>query len=281
MSKTLAVLITLTFMMPCGLAQTHAIGTASARGYFRVDDYMVIDNATLFDGSVVQTGGASAVLRLGTGTRITMAANSRGKLFGDRIVLQQGASELTASNPFQLQVHGLRVRPMEANSLGRVSLLAGNKVQVSVLRGGFGVTNGQGKLLATINPGLARAFTIQGGDASMAQSDGSKDFSDVGVLDRKNGRYYLTDAWGSTYELTGQDLDKYVGAKVVVLGTEVSGSKAEGIVAVISVNQISVNGPSNHSGKTKVIVSTALMGAGIGTAVGLYESNQGQPPASR
>ena len=92
-----------------GAAESISIGTVSARGDFRVDSHVVRGNATLFNGSVIETGSATADLRMGKGAAITMSANSRGTLYSDRLVLQQGESELTAPPAFQLEVQGLRV----------------------------------------------------------------------------------------------------------------------------------------------------------------------------
>ena len=49
-------------------AGTTAIGTVSARGSLRVDGYAVKGDATLFNGTVVETGQASAALRLNKGS---------------------------------------------------------------------------------------------------------------------------------------------------------------------------------------------------------------------
>ena len=51
-------------------------------------------NATLFDGSVVETSQASADLRLNKGVEITMSPASRGTLYSDHLVLQQGPSQV-------------------------------------------------------------------------------------------------------------------------------------------------------------------------------------------
>ena len=78
-----------------------SIGTVSARGDFRLDSHVVRGNATLFNGSVVETGVATADLRVGKSAAITMSTNSRGTLYSDRLVLQQGESELTRVNSGQ------------------------------------------------------------------------------------------------------------------------------------------------------------------------------------
>ena len=63
----LKVLLVVVCMLSNAEAGTVLIGTASARGDMRVDNYTVKGGATLFDGSVVETGQASADLHLGAG----------------------------------------------------------------------------------------------------------------------------------------------------------------------------------------------------------------------
>lgn len=104
MLKTLLAVTILLCSSYFAAAGTVSIGTASARGDMRVDSYMVRGNATLFDGTVLETGQATADLRLDKGTQITMSTSSRGTLYRDRLVLQQGESEMTASGSFQLEV---------------------------------------------------------------------------------------------------------------------------------------------------------------------------------
>src|SRR5665213_2037084 len=64
MFRKLQVAAILLCMLSYAAAGTVSIGTASARGDLRVDSYLVKGNATLFDGSVVETGQTTANLRL-------------------------------------------------------------------------------------------------------------------------------------------------------------------------------------------------------------------------
>src|ERR1035438_5823148 len=85
MFKNLQVIALLLCTLPYAAAGTVAIGTASARGDIRIDRYTVNGNATLFDGSVVETEQATADLRLDKGVQITMSTRSRGTLYRDQI----------------------------------------------------------------------------------------------------------------------------------------------------------------------------------------------------
>ena len=269
MIDKLKVLVVVLCMLSYAEAGTVSIGTASARGNMRIDNYMVRDSATLFDGSVVETAQASADLHLGQGTEIRMASSSRGTLYRDHLVLQQGASELSASGSFKVEAEGLRVTPSEPNSRGTVSLRSGNKLEVAALSGSFGVMNQQGILLASVRPGQPLSFAMQAGGASSS-------FTGTGVLSAEGGNYFVT-VGGVEYQVTGKDLSKKVGKTVKVTGAIVSGATpAAGATAVIAVSSISVVGAIS----TGWIVAGVLIAAGAGVGIGLAVSAAGTPAAS-
>jgi hypothetical protein len=246
----------------------------------RVDSYLVKGNATLFDGSVVETGQATANLRLNKGTEITMSTASRGTLHSDRLVLQQGESELAASSSFQLEANGLRVTPNEPNSRGVVSLKAGNTVEVASLNGSFGVTTDHGVLLANVRPGRVVSFAMQAG-ANPAN------FSGVGLVSFDNGTYYLTTNENVKYVLTCKDSRKFVGDKVVVSGTLQGGTpgQAGGAGTMLCVKTMDINGGGGGGGgmstTTKWIIAGVIVGGGVGVGIAIADRNQGTTPISK
>jgi len=274
MFRKLQAVAALMCMLSYAAAGTVSIGTASARGDMRVDSHMVKGNATLFDGSVVETGQATADLRLDKGAAITMSTNSRGTLYRDRLVLQRGKSELADSSPFKLEANGLRVTPNETNSRGVVSLAAGNTVEVAALNGSFGVTNVQGILLANVRPGSVVSFAMQAAGANPTTS-----FSGVGLVSYEDGHYYFTDNANVKYEIVGKDFKQYVGTKVQISGS-IQAPAAEGTPSVISVSSIGINGPTGMSTTTKLIIGGVVVGAAVGIGVGIAVSNSSKPPAS-
>jgi hypothetical protein len=274
MLKKLQVLAVLLCMLSYSAAGTVSIGTASARGDMRVDSYMVKGNATLFDGSVVETGQASADLRLAKGTEITMAVSSRGTLYSDRLVLQQGQSELAANSSFQLQANGLRVTPSEPHSRGVVSMKSSNTVEVAALTGSFGVTNDHGVLLASVRPGRTVSFAMQA-------AAGPLSFYGVGMVSYENGNYYLTIATDEKFLLTGQDFSKYVGKKMQVTGTVQAGTTtAGGAAQVVTVSSLAINGAVGGISTTALIIGGVVVAGGVGLAVGVYEATKATPAAS-
>jgi len=274
MLKKLQLVAVLLCMFSYAAAGTVSIGSVNARGDMRVDSYTVKGNATLFDGSVVETDQATADLRLDKGTQITLSVGSRGTLYSDRLVLQRGESELKASNPFNLEANGLHVTPTEPNSRGVVSLRAGNTVEVAALNGSFGVTR-DGILLASVRPGRVVSFAMQaGGDRTS--------FSGSGMVSLEHGRYYLTSEAGVKYEVTCRDLHQYVGSKIDITGTmQPVAGQGEGAAPVICASSATVHGASGLGLGKALLISGVLVGAGVGIGVGVYEYNKPSPPASR
>ena len=97
----LLAMILVSFSYAYASGATGSIGTVSARGDLRVDGYTVWGNGTLFNGTAVETGQATATLRLDNGTEIKLAINSHGVVYRDHLVLLQGRSQLkTSGAPF-------------------------------------------------------------------------------------------------------------------------------------------------------------------------------------
>lgn len=275
MFKKLQVAAILFCLLSYAEAGTVSIGTASARGDMRVDSYSVKGNATLFDGSVVETGQATANLRMNKGAEITMSSSSRGTLYGDHLVLQQGKSELAGSGAFQLQASGIRVTANEANSRVVVSVKPGNTVEVASLNGSFGVTSEHGILLANVHPGRVVSFAMQAGG-------NPTNFSGVGLVSYENGVYYLTTSEDVKYVLTCKDLKQFVGDKVVVTGT-LSGPLGQAGTAgtTLCVKSMDINGGGNGGGSgmgiahaNKLIIAGIVIGAGAGLGVAIAETSQ-------
>lgn len=277
MFKSLQVMALLFCTISYSTAGTLSIGTASARGDIRVDNYLVKSNTTLFDGSVVETGQATADLRLDKGAQITMAANSLATLFKDHIVLQRGKSELATPTSYHFEVNGLHVIPSEPNSRGVVSLGAGNTVKVAALIGSFMVSNDHGVLLASVRPGALLSFVVQAGENATTVTDMP------GMVSFENGHYYLTSNQDVKYEVTGKDLKRYIGTKVVISGVlQASDTQGQQVISVVALKSIELNGGGEMLKRAKpLIIGGVAVAAAGGIAYWIYDANQTSTPASR
>lgn len=277
MLKKLQAVLALFCMTSYASAGSAVLGTASVRGDMLVDGYTVRGDATVFNGSVVETNDASAILRMGHGVDITLSKSSRGTVYGDHFLLQRGESELHAPGSFQLQANGLHVAAGEPNSVGVVTLTPKNAVEVAALSGSFQIRDGHGLLLSNVLPGRPLTFAMQ------AEASTSPYYvSTVGLLENQDGHYYLVTDENVKYELTGSDLQKFVGDKVVITGTLNPAAQAGGTAGTVTVKTIKINPGGPREGITKkgkwMIIGTALGGAGAVAWV-IYDAEQ--PQASR
>ena len=269
--KKLQVAVILFCMLSYAQAGTVSIGTASAYGDIRVDDSIVKGNATLFDGSVVETVKATANLRINKGTEITMAAGSRGTLYSDHIVLQQGETELVAPQSFQLHAAGIRVRSNEPGSRAVVAVKPDKTVEVASLNGSFGITNEHGIILANVVPGNPLSFAMQA-------ATNNENFVGSGHVSFENNTYYLTTGAHAKYVLTCQSPATFVGYKVDVTGNlEVTNGET-----VLCLSRITQSLSPGISTTGKWIIGGVVVAALAGSAIGLSRlSGQIKSPASR
>jgi len=240
-----------------GVAASPAIGTVMAKGSFRLDNATVRGNATLFEGATIETAETGSSMELSSGARVTLSPESKGRFFGDHVVLERGQGRLDKTAGFHVEARGLTIQPETGNATGRV-LLASTRVQVAALTGSFRVLNASGMVVAKLPPGLTLAFEPQVSSAPAKL---------MGRLLIKNGHYLLTDETTNvTVELFGPGLAKGVGHRVEVTGTldptVTPVSDASEFIRVASVKTIPVSGaaPAGAAGGSSgaVISGTAI-----------------------
>ena len=81
-----------------------AIGIVTASGHFSVEGSEVWGNATLFDGTMVETTSASSEMSLRGGVKVQLGAGSRARIWQNRLVLEKGAAQLAAPGSFEVRV---------------------------------------------------------------------------------------------------------------------------------------------------------------------------------
>src|ERR1700712_4021241 len=90
------------------LASAPVIGIASSQSGVTLDNAKVSGNATIFDGSTVQTDGYSRI-HLNNGTRLDLGAGSRATVYSNRLSLERGTSETQGAN-FEVTANTLKIR---------------------------------------------------------------------------------------------------------------------------------------------------------------------------
>jgi hypothetical protein len=282
MRKSLAALMLFSFSAAYAVAGSGSIGTVSARGDLRIDGYTVQGNGTLFDGSAIETGKATATLRLENGTEITMDSNSSGIVHRDRLDLLKGKSQLKAAkSPFYFEADGLRVSPGSTNAQGVVAIDSQRAVEVASISGDLKIVNEAGLALAHVTPGssmslLQQASQHESQPAPIPASANGTTVTEVGVVTFDEGHFYLYAVDGTKYQLEGRDFQKLDGQKIEVTGTLKLSTKPNGI-PIIYVNTNKVNGAvgifSTSAGK--IWFYSLLAGGGAGAGIAIYETTKG------
>lgn len=269
------------FSLSCGslFGATGAIGTVSARGEMQVNGSTIWGDGTLFDGTTIETSAATVDLRLEGGTQIRMAADSRGVVYRDHLVLLRGKTQMkTSGASYFLEAAGLRVVPGESNALGVVSLGNSDAVEVAAVTGNFRIVDDTDLALAHVAPGAAFSFRADQGPTTPQQGAPPSFLTKVaGLVSSDRGSYYFTTD-GIKYSLvTGRELKKFVGKKVILSGFLQAPAAAGGLNEIL-VTEIQINGGAGMTTGTKVLIGAAVAGGAAGAAIGA--SSGSKSPAS-
>lgn len=141
-------------------AATPAIGVAFSNGTLLINNANAVGNASLFDGSTVETSGEASRLHLKSGADVQMGSESRGKVFADRTVLEKGMMELKTTGKYGIEAKSLQITGTDSDAMAKVSI-HGKTVQVASLSGHVQVASAAGVVVANIAPGMAFDFTPQ------------------------------------------------------------------------------------------------------------------------
>ena len=293
-------------------AFSAAIGIAKANGSFRVDSNPVAGNATLFEGNTLETAAASSDLQLYSGTRMRLAPDSRGRVFGDRLVLEKGLGEWDSATGYWVEARGLRILADSPGASGRVLITGSRKVQAAALAGSLRVTTADGTVVALVTPAMALEFepqTVTGVQAPFEMS---------GCLELRNGQFVLRDPLtGVVEEIRGSQLQGEVGNMIEVTATVVPGAKpatdAMEVIQITRMRRVSRNcavaaPPSTQaakpgaespsagqapttppvaprrgmSGASKAVIAGVIVGgAGTGVGLAILKKNEDKGTISR
>lgn len=182
---------------------SSAIGTASARGDIKVDGYAINGNATLFEGSTVETSQTTATLRLQKGTQIKLGSDSQGTMFSDHVLLDHGKGEFTTSDAFQVDASHFQVVATAPNSHGVVAVNDEGGLEVSAISGEFEVRDGTGQMLAKVLAGTAKSFALENGgsgqDNDKKHKKGGGGGTGVGTTGLKGAAIVLVSAGAAIF----------------------------------------------------------------------------------
>jgi hypothetical protein len=201
-------------------AATPAIGIVTASGHFKLDRSQVWGNATVFEGSVIETGTASSEIALRNGAKLQLGKDSRARILSDRVVMEKGIGQVSAPESFEVNAANLRI-----HSSGRLRVNVGQTVEIASLIGSVHVSSASGILMAAIPAGRAMNFSAQAANGSVTRT---------GCLLFKDNHYILQDEnTQEVVELSGQNLGGQVGNRVDMTGTASSAKPAVSIATLV------------------------------------------------
>lgn len=251
-------------------AASPAIGTVMTNGSFRMNNMTVRGNATLFEGSTLETAGTPSSVELASGARLTLGADSRGQIFGDHLVLERGQGDMAKTVGVRLQARGLTVQPETGDSTGRVRLAGANKVQVEVLKGSFRILNSNGLLVAKLIPGTAMAFEPQA-TSTLTRISGRLSVKAGGHMVMTDETTHVTMEVVGKDVAVGKNLEKLAGQRVSINGAldpaAAPVSDASQLVRVSNVTLLAQVGAA-PAGSASGTSGAAGGGAASGTAAG-------------
>jgi hypothetical protein len=251
------------------LSAASSIGFVKSTGEFRVDGAAVRGNGTVFEGNLVETAAARSVIQLAD-AEITLAPESRARVYRDRTVLEKGSGFVKDGARHVIEVATLRIVPSARDSVVQIDITSPSNVTVATRGGPAEVHNSSGVLTASLLPGMALAFNPQAAAAAAVKM--------TGWIKLRDGVYYLTDETTNVMVqlLESPDVIKYVGVEVDVTGSSIPGSNPVGgasqLVRAITVTPVKRRkaGAAGLSGAAKaaIIGGVAIVGvvAGLGAA---------------
>jgi hypothetical protein len=218
------------------VAAPPSIGMIRSMGDFQVDGSTVRGNATIFEGSTVQTTAVASTIQLSSGTEIVLEPGSRVKLYRDKSILERGAQSIKNSRGHLIEAATLRISPADNSTVAEIRAQDSNRVSIAARMGSVDVRNGVGVLIASVRPGWALAFDTQAGNAPTASKVS-------GCLVKKGDKYLLTDRTTHvTIELQGPEVAKSAGHQVEITGSMVPSATPAGgasqVVQIVSVDSV-------------------------------------------
>jgi hypothetical protein len=242
---------------PAAPDSQRVIGTAVSPGSFLMNNRLMAGSGSVQNGAALATRSTGSTLHLEGGVRLDLAPNSRGRVYQDRLVLEQG--EAAIEGAYRVDTSELRVEP-SAGATSAVGYQADGRLKVSAVSGPVRVANHAGLLLASVTPGRSVLLSPKANNAPNTMSL-------VGTIEkRENGLFLQDETAGITVRLQGTELDKFVGRKVRISGrTDEQAPRLEGVAATVVVASVQPVGGAKKKAAAGAAAGGAAAAGGLST----------------
>ena len=180
-----------------------------------------------------------------------LAAQSRGIVYRDRLVLEKGVDAFSNAGKFLVEANTLQIHSGDGNGSAQVSIRQSGMVEVAALMGPARVTNSRtALLLANLQEGKTVDFTPESSRAAY----GGRQLL-LAAWESTEGKFLLTDEASLVrFEILGTGLTKEVGRRV----TELAGT-----VTPVPDALSQVQSPDQRQGAVEEVLESRL-GCGCG-----------------
>ncbi|HWF06954.1 MAG TPA: hypothetical protein VG297_00745 [Bryobacteraceae bacterium] len=291
--KLTAVVVTALSSLGLLSAATPGIGIAMSQGNIIINSSQTAGNATIFDGSTLETTAASSQVRLNGGAQLRLASESRGTVYTDHVNLERGSARIAG---YSANANGLNVRA-DGSSSATVSMRDQGVVEIAALTGNVHVFNAAGMTVANLLPGRALDLRPQDAGASAPSTL-------TGCAASAGGNTLFTDeASNVTVQLRGNAVR--AGRRVQISGTMVPNatptSPATQVMNVTSVKNVGgackagtaaaaggaaagagggAAGAATGVSTTTAVIAGVAAAAAVGTGIGVAETSSSNPTVS-
>jgi hypothetical protein len=245
------------FLSSVGLlsAATPGIGIAMSEGNILINSSASAGNATIFDGSTLETQTAASQVRLNGGAQLKLASDSRGTVYSDHVDLQKGSASIAG---YSANANGLNVRA-DGKASAAISMRDKGVVEIAALTGNVHVYNAAGFNVANLVPGRALDLKPQDAGASAPSSL-------TGCTRKSGGDTLITDETSNvTVQLRGGNAKG--NRRYQVTGSMVpNATPASGATQVLNVTSAKELGACGGGAAAGAAVGGAAAGAGLSTA---------------
>lgn len=248
-------------------AATSGIGIAMSDGNILINSSSAAGNATIFNGSTLETLSASSQVRLNDGARLRLASDSRGTVFSDHVDLQKGSANIAG---YSANAIGLNVRA-DGKASATISMLDQGVVEIAALTGSVHIFNAAGLNVANLLPGRALDLRPQDAGANAPSSL-------TGCAVKAGNNTLLTDETSNvTVQLQGGNVR--TGRRIQVTGSMVpNATAASPATQVVNVTNVKEVGGACKAGTAAAAAGGAAAGgaaaggaaaAGAGAGIGI------------
>ena len=257
MSNTHQLVISFALCLPA-LAGISPIGMVTSNGDIEVGRVRMPGTATLYEGSVVETGNAPAQLSLRNGSVVRLSTGAKATIHSGLLLLERGTGQLDTKGEYAIRVQSVTVVPSTYPARARVQLSGDGAIQVAALTGSFSIQRAGASSIMTAGTSLKFAAEVsEAGAAAPSEFKGCMVKSDKGLLLR-------LDTTKDSVALQGGSTSAKEGDRVTVVGKpDTVAAPVKGAAQVVRVLRLTVD--SHHCSSDAAV---AAVGAGATGAAG-------------